>query len=66
MKPDKPIITSLLQNDFYKFTMWLFIWKHFPEVRATFGFKNRTARISLANYIDIGEIIEQFYHSPTI
>ncbi len=60
MKPDKPILTSLLQNDFYKITMWLFIWKHFPDIRATFGFKNRTFGVPLAKHIDIGKIREQF------
>ena len=50
----------MLQNDFYKITMWLFIWKHFPDVRTTFGFKNRTLSVPLAKYIDIAEIREQF------
>ncbi len=66
MKPDKPILTSLLQNDFYKITMWLFIWKHFPNVKTTFGFKNRTLSVPLAKHIDIGEIREQFDHARTI
>lgn len=66
MEPDKPILTSLLQNDFYKFAMWFFIWKHFPKVNATFGFKNRTTSIPLANYIDIDELREQFDHARTI
>jgi len=66
MKPDKPIITSLLQNDFYKITMWYFIWKHFPEVKATFGFKNRTLSIPLGRYLYIDEIQEQFDHARTI
>ena len=60
MSPDKPILTSLLQNDFYKLSMWLFIWKHFPNVNATFGFINRTIDVPLAKHIDIGEIREQF------
>ena len=66
MKSDKPILTSLLQNDFYKISMWFFIWKHFPNVKATFGFKNRTVSVPLAKYIDIGEIREQFDHARTI
>lgn len=66
MKTDKPILTSLLQNDFYKITMWLFIWKHFPDVRATFGFKNRTLSVPLTKHIDIAEIREQFDHARTI
>lgn len=40
--------------------MWLFIWKHFPNVKTTFGFKNRTLSIPLAKHIDIAEIREQF------
>lgn len=46
--------------------MWLFIWKHFPNVKATFGFINRTVDVPLAKYIDIGEIREQFDHARTI
>ncbi|HEY4474963.1 MAG TPA: nicotinate phosphoribosyltransferase [Candidatus Paceibacterota bacterium] len=66
MKLDKPIITSLLQNDFYKIAMWLFIWKHFPDVKVTLGFKNRTLSIPLAKHVEIGEIREQFDHARTI
>lgn len=66
MKPDKPILTSLLQNDFYKFSMWYFIFKHFRQVKTTFGFTNRTVRISLGKLLDIDEIREQFDHARTL
>ena len=66
MKPDKPIITSLLQNDFYKLSMWWFILKHFPNIRATFGFVNRTKEVQLARLIDIDELREQFDHARTL
>ena len=66
MKPDKPILTSLLQNDWYKFTMWYFIYRHFRDVRATFGFVNRTTKVSLSQLLDIGEVREQFEHARTV
>lgn len=66
MQPDKPILTSPLQNDFYKLSMWQFVLKHFPTVRATFAFKNRTLDVPLGRFIDIGEIREQFDHARTL
>lgn len=66
MIPDKPILTSRLQDDFYKLSMLWFIRKHFPNVNVTFGFKNRTLDIPLPRYVDIGEIKEQFDHARTL
>lgn len=66
MKPDKPIFTSLLQNDYYKLTMWYFIYKHFRNIHAKFGFVNRTTRIPVGKILDIGEVREQFDHARTI
>ncbi len=58
MRPDKPIIQHRTDTDFYKFSMGQFIWRYFPRVQATFGFKNRTQRTGLANVIDEGELRE--------
>lgn len=63
---DKPILSSLLQTDFYKLAMWWFILKHFPTVQTTFGFKNRTIQVPLAKFIDIGELKEQFDHARSL
>ncbi len=56
---DEPIITSLLDVDWYKITMLQWIWKHFPDLRVKFGFKNRTRPVLLANYIDFGDLVDQ-------
>lgn len=66
MKSDKPILTSLFQNDFYKLAMWYFIFKHFKNIRTTFGFVNRTVSIPLGKHLDVGEIKEQFDHARTL
>lgn len=66
MKTDSPILTSLLQNDFYKFSMWYFIFKHFRDVKVTLGFTNRTVDVLLGKELDIGEIREQFDHARTL
>lgn len=56
------IIQSLLDVDFYKFTMGNFIWKFYRDVNVTFGLKNRTTRVRLAEIIDIGELVAQLDH----
>lgn len=54
-----PITRSLLDTDFYKLLMLQFIWKHFPNTRATFALQNRTTEVRLADAIDIAEMREQ-------
>ena len=39
-----PIIQSLLDSDFYKFTMGHWVFKRYPHVPVRYAFKNRTAR----------------------
>ncbi len=51
-----PIIESLLDTDFYKFTMGQVIWKHYRNVPVKFVFKNRTKGIRLADIIDEKEL----------
>lgn len=57
-KPDRQIVTSLLQTDFYKFTMDQFESVYFPGVNVVYALKNRTADIRLAELIDEGELRE--------
>lgn len=62
-KPDdRWIIQSLLDVDFYKFTMGNFIWKFYRDVNVTFGLKNRTSRIRLAEIVDHDELVAQLDH----
>lgn len=47
-----PILTSLLDTDFYKFTMMQVVLHQFPGAMAEYGFKCRTPDIDLVPYID--------------
>lgn len=44
MKVFKPIISSLLETDFYKFTMWQLFLHQFPSNEAVYKFKCRTPK----------------------
>jgi nicotinate phosphoribosyltransferase len=54
-----PITRSLLDTDFYKLLMLQFIWKQFPETRASFSFINRSSEVHLGDLIDADELREQ-------
>jgi nicotinate phosphoribosyltransferase len=54
-----PITRSLLDTDFYKLLMLQFIWKHFPNTKASFSLSNRSTNVRLAEIIDPNEIREQ-------
>jgi nicotinate phosphoribosyltransferase len=54
-----PIVRSLLDTDFYKLLMLQFIWKHFPQTRATFSLQNRTTSVRLGEIIELNELREQ-------
>lgn len=47
----EPIIVSLLDADFYKFTMGQFVLKRFPNVPVRYEFKNRTKRVLLGKFV---------------
>ncbi len=55
----KPIITSLLDTDFYKFTMGLLVFLKYKNVPVEYAFKNRSTVVALVEYIDEGELREQ-------
>ena len=57
-----PIVRSVLDTDFYKLLMAQTIFRRHREVAVTFGVRNRTARIRLADYIDPVELREQLDH----
>ncbi len=46
------VITSLLDNDFYKFTMMQAVLHHFPDVDAEYTFNCRTAGVDFSSYLD--------------
>jgi nicotinate phosphoribosyltransferase len=61
-----PIIRSLLDTDFYKFLMMQIIWAEYFMTRVTFGFKNRTKRVKLPDWVNIAELREQLDHVRTL
>ena len=51
---NNPLVTSLLDNDFYKFTMQQIVFHYFKNKKTKFEFKNRNS-IPLAPYKEIIE-----------
>ena len=52
------IIESLLDTDFYKYTMGQYAWKYYTNVNVKYAFINRTD-IELVEHIHLGDIIEE-------
>ncbi|TSC61079.1 MAG: nicotinate phosphoribosyltransferase, partial [Parcubacteria group bacterium Greene0416_14] len=50
------IITSLLDNDWYKYPMGQLIWRHFRDAEVTFSLTNRTKSVRLAEIINEEEL----------
>ncbi|MBV9076689.1 MAG: nicotinate phosphoribosyltransferase [Methylobacteriaceae bacterium] len=61
-----PIVRSVLDTDFYKLLMAQTIFRRHRDVQVTFGIVNRTTRLRLADYIDMGELREQLDHVRTL
>lgn len=57
-----PIVRSVLDTDFYKLLMCQTIFRRHRDVEVAFGVTNRTRRVRLADYVDIGELREQLDH----
>lgn len=57
-----PIIRSLLDNDFYKFTMGQGIFRRYRDVPVKFVLKNRTKGIRLADFMDEQELRTELDH----
>jgi len=66
MKPDKPIIQSLLDLDLYKLTMLQWIFHRYPNIQVRFGFMNRTKQISLPHFVDESALREELDHAHTL
>ncbi len=63
---NEPIITSLLDVDFYKFTMGQLVFKNHPDVPVKYAFKNRTASVKLAEIIHEEDLREKLDHARTL
>lgn len=60
------IITSILDLDWYKFTMMYFVWKYYRDVHVVYGFSNRTKKIPLARVVDIGHLRSELDHIKSL
>jgi len=57
-----PIIESLLDVDFYKFTMGQMVFLRYPDVPVTYALTNRTPEIRLASVVDEVELRGELDH----
>lgn len=61
-----PIIESLLDVDFYKFTMGQMVFLRYPEVPVTYALTNRTREIRLASVVDKAELKAELDHARSL
>jgi len=67
MKNEKSfIINSLLDMDFYKFTMGLLVFKNYRDVKVRYAFKNRTKGVRISSMVKMEEIQEELDHIRTL
>lgn len=52
------IINSLLDTDFYKFTMGQYVWKYYTNVKVKYAFINRS-KVKLAKSVNVNELIDE-------
>jgi nicotinate phosphoribosyltransferase len=57
-----PIISSLLDLDFYKFTMGQLVFLKYRDVPVVYSLVNRTREVRLAEFIDGGELRAELDH----
>lgn len=57
-----PIIESLLDNDFYKFSMGQLVFKRYRDVPVRFALKNRTKGVRLADFIKEKDLRAELDH----
>ena len=62
---DEPIVTSLLDTDFYKFTMGQLIFQSYPKIEVEFGLINRSGA-PLANFVREDELRAELDHVQSL
>ncbi len=60
------IIRSLMDTDFYKFTMGNFIYRYYRGVDVTFSFINRHTHIPVADIVDEDELRTELDHARSL
>lgn len=66
LEPTKWIIESLLDTDFYKFTMGNLVWNRYRDVPVRYAMTLRTKGVNLATFIDESELREELDHVRTL
>jgi nicotinate phosphoribosyltransferase len=61
-----PIVRSVIDTDFYKLLMAQTIFRRHRDVAVTFGIKNRTTQVRLAEIVDEAELREHLDHVRTL
>jgi nicotinate phosphoribosyltransferase len=61
-----PIIETLLDIDFYKFTMGRLVFKRYCDVPVKYAFQNRTSTIKLAEYVQEHDLRRELDHVRTL
>lgn len=61
-----PIISSLLDIDFYKLTMAQFAWLYHPTVEVKYALNNRTKSVGLADFVSPEEVRGELEHVLTL
>ncbi len=61
-----PILSSLLDLDFYKFTMGQLVFLKYPDVPVVYSLVNRTRSVRLADLIDQGELRVELDHARSL
>ncbi len=61
-----PILSSLLDLDFYKFTMGQLVFLKYREVPVVYSLTNRTRKVRLAEFIDESELREELDHARSL
>lgn len=66
MVKQEPIIQSLLDTDFYKFTMGQLVFHRYPYVPVKYAFTNRTKSVLLADFISEEDLCRELDHARTL
>lgn len=61
-----PIITSLLDIDFYKFTMGQLVFHRYSDVPVRYALKNRTSGVRLANFVSEEDLRRELDYVRTL
>ena len=61
-----PIIQSLLDVDFYKFTMGQMVFLRYPDVTVTYALTNRMRDVRLADIVDRDELRAELDHARSL